>query len=160
MMTKPEGRMIEQLTVSKPQAQWQAQTYSMYMFTVYMYYSTVLYSYNCASCKTVRLCVCVCVFVCVCLCVCVCACVCAYVCVSVNSVQLHVHVCVCMVTCLYELINYSLVPRPSHCSVYDCLQYAKMQGKAEGGGVPDQMNAFGPGILSFEPGVVCFVANV
>ena len=22
MMTKPEGRMIEQLTVSKPQAQW------------------------------------------------------------------------------------------------------------------------------------------
>ena len=62
-----------------------------------------------------------------------CACVCAYVCVSVNSVQLHVHVCVCMVTCLYELINYSLVPslvpRPSHCPVFDCLQYVKREEK-------------------------------
>ena len=63
MMTKPEGRMIEQLTVSNypldsmvDPLSLSVGTDSMYMFTVYMYYNIVTIA---------RLCVCVCVCVCV-----------------------------------------------------------------------------------------------
>jgi len=63
-----------------------------------------------------------------------------------------------------------LIPRPSHCPVFDCLQYAKTEreglhdvsvylGRQMVGGAPNHKNAFRTHILCFEPRVVEFFTS-